>query len=75
MIIYGSKQCPDTVECLAALDARGVAYDFRDIGNLPILKEFLGYRDSEAAFDPVKAVGGIGIPLIIKDDGTMAFDW
>ena len=41
MIIYGSNQCPDTRACLADLDAKGTAYDFRDIGDLPILKEFL----------------------------------
>ena len=30
MIIFGSKDCPDTMACLAALDAQGTAYDFRE---------------------------------------------
>ncbi|MBQ3466862.1 MAG: hypothetical protein IJH21_00880 [Oscillospiraceae bacterium] len=71
MIIYGSKDCPDTMACLAALDAQGTAYDFRDIGELPVLKEFLHYCDSEAVFAPVRASGGIGIPLIVGDNGSL----
>ena len=71
MIIYGSKDCPDTMACLAALDAQGTAYDFRDIGELPVLKEFLHYRDSEDVFAPVRASGGIGIPLIVGDNGSL----
>ena len=71
MIIYGSKDCPDTMACRAALDAAGTAYDFRDIGELPVLKEFLKYRDNEAIFAPVRAAGGIGIPLIVGDNGSL----
>ena len=75
MIIYGSAQCPDTRACLADLDARGTPYEFRDICDLPTLKEFLRFRDTEAAFAPVRAAGGIGIPLLIADDGSLHFDW
>ena len=75
MIIYGTKQCPDTVACLAALDAKGCAYDFRNIEGLPALKEFLQYRDNNPVFDSVKAAGGVGIPLIVMGDGSLTFDW
>lgn len=75
MIIYGSKQCPDTMACRAELDARGTGYEFRDIGDLPTLKEFLHLRDTEAVFAPVRAAGGIGIPLLIADDGSLSFEW
>ncbi len=74
MIIYGSKQCPDTTACLQSLDLKGCAYDFRNIENLPFLKEFLHYRDNSALFDTVKAAGGVGIPLIVNDDGSLSFD-
>lgn len=74
MIIYGTKQCPDTVACLAALDAKGCAYDFRNIEELPVLKEFLQYRDRAPEFDPVRVAGGVGIPLIIRDDGSLSFE-
>ena len=75
MIIYGTKQCPDTQACLDAFESKGRAVEFRCIENLPFLKEFLHYRDNDAAFDPVKANGGVGIPLIVKDDGSLTFDW
>lgn len=74
MIVYGSKQCPDTAACLKSLDLNGCPYDFRDIEKLPFLKEFLHYRDSSALFDAVRAAGGVGIPLIVKDDGSLSFD-
>ena len=75
MIIYGTKQCPDTVACLAAFDMKGITYDFRNIEQLPILKEFLRYRDSDPVFDSVKATGGVGIPMIVKGDDSLTFDW
>ncbi|MBO7728979.1 MAG: glutaredoxin [Oscillospiraceae bacterium] len=75
MIIFGSKQCPDTMECLSSLSKAGTPYEFKDIADLPALKEFLKYRDTVALFDSVKANGGVGIPFIIKDDGQYSFDW
>ena len=75
MIIYGTRQCPDTVACLEALDAKGCPYEFRNIENLSVLKEFLQFRDNDASFDPVKAAGGVGIPVIVRDDGSLSFDW
>lgn len=75
MIVYGTIQCPDTVDCLAVFDSKGISYDFRNIEELPALKEFLHYRDSSAAFDDIKASGGVGIPLIVKDDGSLSFEW
>ena len=75
MTVYGTKQCPDTAACLAAFDAKGISYEFRSIENLPNLKEFLRYRDNEAVFEPVRAAGGVGIPLIVKDDNSLTFDW
>ena len=75
MIIYGTKQCPDTAACLAAFDAKGRDYDFRSIENLPVLKEFLQYRDKEPMYEAVRAEGRVGIPLLVRDDGTLTFDW
>lgn len=75
MIIYGTKQCPDTAECLRALDSKGTAYDFRNIENLPYLKEFLGFRDNKPLFESVREAGGVGIPLVITDDGSLALCW
>ncbi len=75
MLVYGSKQCPDTVACLSALHAAGTPYEFRDLAELSALKEFLKYRDTLSLFDPVKAKGGVGIPLLVREDGTFTFEW
>lgn len=74
MIVYGSRQCPDTMACLSSLAEAGTPYTFRDIAELDALKEFLRYRDSVSLFDRVKADGGVGIPFLIRDDGQFTFD-
>ena len=75
MIVYGSKQCPDTMACLSALSAAGIPHEFRDIADLAALKEFLRYRDTLSLFDRLKENGGVGIPFIIREDGTYTFAW
>ena len=61
--------------CLTALHAAGTPYEFRDLAELSALKEFLKYRDTLSLFDPVKAKGGVGIPLLVREDGTFTFEW
>ena len=74
--VYGSGLCPDCIQFKANLDAYGIAYEFGDIQNsLPELKAFLKIRDTEAVFDEAKAGGGIGIPAIVKEDGSVTLDW
>ena len=76
LIIYGSDQCPDCVNCKADLDQAGVAYEYRSIAeNLLFLKEFLAIRDNNPLFVPVKEGGKIGIPCILQEDGTVALSW
>ena len=41
MTVYGSKQCPDTMECLPYLSKAGTSYEFKDITDLSVLKEVL----------------------------------
>ena len=74
--IYGSMLCPDCVECRADLDKAGVAYEYLDFSeNLKALKEFLAIRDGSPLFDPAREKGGIGIPCIVKEDGSITLDW
>lgn len=76
MIIYGSKLCPDCVRCLADLDQKGVAYEYKDFAtDLRALKEFLAIRDRNPQFDEIRKAGKIGIPCILEDDGTIRLDW
>lgn len=74
--IYGSMLCPDCVKCREDLDKAEIAYEYLDFSeNLRSLKEFLAIRDSSVLFDPVRETGSIGIPCIVKDDGTVTLSW
>ena len=74
--IYGSMLCKDCVECREDLDREGIAYEFLDFADsLLNLKEFLAIREREAAFHPVKEKGSIGIPCILREDGSVTLDW
>ena len=73
--VYGMKICPDTVECCEALTRAGVEYEFLDFAEKTAnLKAFLKLRDSSPLFDSVRQEGGIGIPCIQREDGSITFD-
>ena len=74
--IYGSMFCPDCVKCREDLDRAGVPYEYLDFADsLWNLKVFLGLRDKEAVFDELKEAGKIGIPCILREDGTVTLSW
>lgn len=74
--IYGSMLCPDCVQCRKDLDNGGIAYEYLDFSeSLLYLKEFLKIRDEDPCFEAVKANGSIGIPCILREDGTVTLDW
>lgn len=74
--IYGSMLCPDCVQIRKDLDQAGVEYDYRDFSeNLLNLKEFLALRDSLPMFEEVRREGRIGIPCIVKEDGSVTLEW
>ena len=74
--IYGSPLCPDCRECKANFDAHGIAYEEVNItGSMAELKEFLKLRDTREEFAGSKAAGGVGVPAIIMEDGSIELDW
>lgn len=74
--IYGTLRCPDCVNCCADLDKAFVEYEFLDFDkDLMALKSFLKLRDESTLFDPVREAGSIGIPCILKEDGSLTLDW
>ena len=76
LTIYGSMLCPDCIQCCEALKAANVAYDFRDFkDNLLWLKTFLKIRDESDLFQQVRENGSIGIPCIVKADGSVTLSW
>lgn len=76
MKIYGSMLCKDCIQCRNDLDEKEIAYDFLDFGQeLKNLKEFLQLREGNELFDGVRAEGGIGIPCIVREDGSLTLSW
>lgn len=74
--IYGSMLCPDCVQCREDLDRAGVHYEYLDFSeSLLNLKEFLKLRDTHDLFAPLKVEGKIGIPCILREDGSVTLDW
>ena len=74
--VYGMKICPDTVECCETLNRAGVEYEFLDFAEKTAnLKAFLKLRDSSPLFDSVRQEGGIGIPCIQREDGSITLNW
>lgn len=74
--IYGSMLCPDCVQCREDLDKAGVEYQYLDFSeSLLNLKEFLKLRDEKEPFAELKREGKIGIPCILREDGTVLLDW
>ena len=74
--IYGSMLCKDCVQCRKDLDEAGVAYVYCDFAeDLKSLKEFLHLRDTNDCFSEAKKEGYIGIPCIVREDGSVTLDW
>lgn len=72
--VYGTTECRDTRECLAAYEDKQLDFEFVDISHLDGLKAFLAIRDKDPLYDPIKASGGVGIPLAEKGD-LRTLDW
>ena len=73
--IYGSMQCPDCVRCRSDLDRAGVAYEYLDFSDsLLNLKAFLVLREN-SIFQEIRAEGKIGIPCIVREDGSLTLNW
>ncbi len=68
--------CPDCRDCEFNFDLYHIEYESIDINkSLRDLKAFLRYRDSDPVFEPAKQGDSIGIPAIVKEDGTITLDW
>ena len=74
--ILGSMLCKDCVQCRQELDSADVKYEYCDFSEeIKYLKEFLSLRDTEAVFASVREEGRIGIPCIIREDGSVTLGW
>lgn len=72
--VYGTRECPDTRECLAAYEEKKLDFEFVDISRLDSLKAFLAIRDKDPLYDPIRAAGRVGIPLVESGE-RRTLDW
>ncbi len=74
--MYGSGLCPDCIACRANFDRYDIAYEYIDINAaLADLKTFLRMRDNDPVFEPCRREGYIGIPALVREDGSVFLNW
>ena len=74
--IYGSMLCPDCVRCCEELKNAEVPFEYCDFSDsLRNLKEFLKLRDESSVFEESREAGKIGIPCILREDGSLTLEW
>jgi glutaredoxin-related protein len=75
VIVIGSHLCEDTRNTLEILKGKDVEIEFFNLSeDLSALKKYLHYRETENIYEEVRKNGGIGIPLLVLEDGTKTFD-
>ncbi len=74
--VFGSKLCPDCVECIANFEFYKINYEYIDINeSMKNLKEFLNYRDNNSIFKNSKELNQVGIPACIDENEVVFLDW
>ena len=74
--VYGSNMCHDCRELKQNFDANEIRYQFIDINeNLRNLSRFLRLRDTRDVFENCRAIGDIGVPALILDNGEITLKW
>lgn len=75
--LFFSGLCPDTRKALEWLDYNGRTdvERFDITGKLSALKAFLHYREGREEFEPIRASGAIGVPMLVEDDDTLRFSF
>lgn len=73
--VIGSHLCEDTRNTLEILKGKDVEVEFFNLSeDLSALKKYLHYRETENMYEEIRKNGGIGIPLLVLEDGTKTFD-
>jgi len=67
--VYGTMECPDTVEAVQQLTQSGADYEFIDVlASLANFKQFINLRDANPeVFEEAVKNEGIGIPAFVID--------
>ena len=69
--MYVMETCPDCEYVKKQVEGNP-NFELIDIGkHVRNLKQFIKFRDTHPAFDEAKAVGDLGIPCYVLEDGTV----
>lgn len=72
--VYGMPSCPYCAYIEPQIE-NNPNFEYIDIGkHVHALHEFLELRDHNPVFDEYKAMGDVGIPCFVKEDGTVTLE-
>ena len=73
--IYGMPTCPYCDYLDEQIKGREDEFEYINIGeNISNLGAFIRMRDTNPVFDRMKAIGDVGIPAFVFEDGTVSID-
>ena len=73
--IYGLPSCPYCDFLMDQIKGREDEFEYINIGShIRYLGEFVRMRDNSPVFDKSKAIGDVGIPCFVFEDGRISLD-
>ena len=73
--VYGMPTCPYCEYVHEQIVGREDEFEYINIGeNIRNLSAFTRLRDKEPVFDRMKAIGDVGIPAFVFEDGRVSID-
>ena len=73
--IYGMPSCPYCAYVHQQIIGRENEFEYIDIGeNIRNMSAFTRLRDTNPVFDRMKAIGDVGIPAFVFEDGRVSID-
>lgn len=73
--IYGMPSCPYCAYVHQQIIGRENEFEYIDIGeNIRNMSAFIRLRDTNPVFDRMKAIGDVGIPAFVFEDGRVSID-
>lgn len=71
LILFSSDKCPDCPPVIEKLNNENIEFENVNITeSMENLKRFLKYRDSDPYFEDIKQNNRVGVPTLMKEDGT-----
>lgn len=73
--IYGMPTCPYCDYVHEQVIGREDEFEYINIGeNIRNMSAFMRLRDTNSVFDEMKAIGDVGIPAFVLEDGTVTIE-